>query len=98
MVTAIILLNVRRDSINETAEKLVDLDGISEVYSVAGDWDLVAIVRVGKNEELADLVTNHMLKLDGIMRSTTLIAFKTYSRHDLERMFSIGIEEEAAQE
>lgn len=93
MVTAIVLINARRDRINETAEKLVELEGVSEVYSVAGPYDLVAIIRVRENERLANLVTGEMLKLDGIERTTTLIAFKAYSRHDLERMFSIGLEE-----
>jgi DNA-binding Lrp family transcriptional regulator len=94
MVTAIVLISARRDKINETAEKLAELAGVSEVYSVAGPYDLVAIVRVRENEELAQLVTDEMLKLGGIERTTTLIAFKAYSRHDLERMFSIGLEEE----
>jgi len=94
MVTAIILINTARDMINETAEKLMDLDGVSEVYSVAGAYDLVAIIRVRENDHLAELVTDEMLKLEGIEETMTLIAFKAYSRHDLERMFSIGLEEE----
>lgn len=92
MVTAIILMNVRRNAINETAQKLVDMDGIAEVYSIAGDWDLAAMIRVANNDQLADVVTNHMLKLDTILKTTTLIAFRAYSKHDLERMFSIGLE------
>ncbi|MFP4055818.1 MAG: Lrp/AsnC family transcriptional regulator [Candidatus Brocadiia bacterium] len=96
MVTAIVLINARRDAVNETAQALVGLDGVAEVYSVAGDWDLAAILRTKTNEQLADLVTNHMLKLEGILKTTTLIAFRTYSRFDLERMFSIGMEEEMA--
>lgn len=94
MVTAIVLINANRDMINETAQKLVDLNGVSEVYSVAGAYDLVAIIRVGENERLAELVTEEMLKVEGIEQTMTLIAFKTYSKHDLERMFSIGLEEE----
>jgi len=93
MVTAIILLNVERDKINETAQELLELGGVSEVYSIAGEWDLAVIVRVAANEALADLVTEHMLKLSGITKSTTLIAFKAWSKHDIERMFSIGMEE-----
>jgi DNA-binding Lrp family transcriptional regulator len=93
MVTAIVLITATRDKINETAEKLVELDGVSEVYSVAGPYDLAAIIRVRENQQLADLVTGEMLKLDGIEDTMTLIAFKAYSRHDLERMFSIGLEE-----
>lgn len=97
MVTAIVLISASRDKINETAEKLVELDGVSEVYSVAGPYDLAAVIRVRENQQLADLVTGEMLKLDGIENTTTLIAFKAYSRHDLERLFSIGLEEEIKQ-
>ena len=90
MVSAIVLLNVARNKINAVAEKLAEMDGISEVFSVAGDYDLTAIIRVKDNEGLADLVTNRMLKIEGITKSETLIAFKVYSKHDLEAMFSIG--------
>jgi DNA-binding Lrp family transcriptional regulator len=91
MVTAIVLINVERQQINEVAEQLVDMSGISEVYSVGGRFDLVAIIRVNSNEALADLVTGHMLRLSGITHTETLIAFRAYSRHDLEGMFSIGL-------
>jgi DNA-binding Lrp family transcriptional regulator len=93
MVTAIILLNVARERINETAQDLSDIKGMSEVFSVSGRYDLVAIARVGSNDELAELVTNKMLKINGITKSETMLAFRTYSRHDLEGMFSIGFEE-----
>ena len=93
MVSAIVLLNVERDKVNTVAEKLADMAGISEVYSVAGRYDLVAIIRVKENEQLADIVTNHMLKIEGIIKSETLIAFRVFSRHDLENLFSIGMEE-----
>jgi DNA-binding Lrp family transcriptional regulator len=92
MVSAIVLLSTERDKIKQVAEQLTDLPGISEVFSVAGNYDLVAILRVPDNEALADLVTDKMLKVDGIVDSETLIAFKVYSRHDLEAMFSIGFE------
>ena len=93
MVSAIVLLNVERDKVNTVAEKLADMTGISEVYSVAGRYDLVAIIRVKENEQLADIITNHMLKIEGIIKSETLIAFRVFSRHDLESLFSIGMEE-----
>lgn len=92
MVTALVLLNVERNKVNEVAGKLADMDGITEVYSVAGEFDLVAIIRVKENEQLAEMVTNHLLKVGGITRSQTLIAFRVHSRHDLETMFSIGME------
>lgn len=93
MVSAVVLLVVEKPKVNEVAEKLVELPGITEVYSVAGQYDLVAIARVRDNEAIADAVTNQMLKIDGIVRSETLIAFRAYSRYDLERIFSIGAEE-----
>ncbi len=90
MVSAVVLLHVQRDQINEVAETLAALEGISEVYSVAGRYDLVAILCVRTNEELADLVTSQMLKLKGIQSTETLIAFRAYARHDLEAAFSLG--------
>ncbi|HTT37052.1 MAG TPA: Lrp/AsnC ligand binding domain-containing protein [Burkholderiales bacterium] len=91
MVTAIVLLNVARARVAEVAEKLASLEGISEVYSVAGRFDLVAMVRVKTNEDLADIVTARMQKIDGIESTETLIAFRAYSRLDLEGVFSIGL-------
>lgn len=93
MVSAVILLVVEKDRINEVAEKLVDLPGITEVYSVAGQYDLVAIARVRDPDGIAEAVTRQMLKIEGITRSETLIAFRAFSRYDLERIFSIGAEE-----
>ncbi len=92
MVTAFVLINARRDMIGETAEALENLDGMSEVYSIAGKYDLIAIIRVESNEKLAELVTGHMLKMEGIEKTETMMAFKTYSQYDLERMFSIGLD------
>jgi len=90
MVTAFVLINSKRDKIVETAEALSGLEGVSEVYSVAGQYDIVAVMRVKTNEQMAELVTGKMLKMPGIERSTTIIAFRTYSKFDLERMFAIG--------
>lgn len=92
MVTAITVLNVERDKINRVAEQLVELDGVSEVYSVGGRYDLVAIIRVRHNEDLADVVTDHIRKIEGIQKTETMLAFRAYSRHDLDSMFSIGME------
>jgi DNA-binding Lrp family transcriptional regulator len=91
MVTAIVLLNVARARVVEVAEKLAAMEGISEVYSVAGRFDLVAIARVKTNEDLADIVTTRMHRIDGIESTETLIAFRAYSRLDLEGVFSIGM-------
>jgi DNA-binding Lrp family transcriptional regulator len=90
MVTSIILINVERSKINETAELLAGMSGISEVYSVSGEYDLIAIARVRTNEELSDLVTAKMLKIGFITKTETMLAFKAYSRHDLETMFMVG--------
>lgn len=89
MVTSFILLNIKRNKVNEVAEKMTEIKGISEVYSVTGNYDLVAVVRVKTNDELADLVTNNLVKIDGIEKTDTMLAFKTYSTHDLETMFSL---------
>jgi DNA-binding Lrp family transcriptional regulator len=92
VVTAIVLMSIERGQVNEVASRLVDMQGVSEVYSVAGRYDLVAMLRVRSNEDLANLVTAHMQKMDGIRATETLIAFQAYSRHDLEAIFSIGFE------
>jgi DNA-binding Lrp family transcriptional regulator len=91
MVTALVLPTVSRDRVNEVAEELAEMEGISEVYSVAGRYDLAVVIRARDNDQLADLVTHHMLKVQGILTSETLIAFRVHSRHDLEGMFSIGM-------
>lgn len=91
MVTSIILLSVERNRINEVAEKLAEMEGISEAYSVSGRYDIVAIARVRSNDDLADLVTKKLLKIDAILKTETMLAFQAYSRHDLESMFSIGM-------
>jgi DNA-binding Lrp family transcriptional regulator len=88
MVNALVLLNVERDKINGVAETLAALDGVSEVYSVAGKYDLAAIIRVKENEQLATLVTEKIRSLKGIQSSETLIAFRAYSKHDLEMAFA----------
>ena len=92
MVTSIILLNVERTQINEVAAQLVELDEISEVYSVSGKYDLIAIVRVRSNDDLSMLVTEKLREIKNIEATETMLAFKAYSKHDLESMFSLGLE------
>lgn len=89
MITSIILLNVERRKINEAAEQIADIPGISEVYSVTGGYDLVAIARVKSNDDLSELVTNHLVKIDSVTHTNTMLAFRAYSKHDLEAMFSL---------
>jgi DNA-binding Lrp family transcriptional regulator len=78
--------------VEETAQALTRLDGVSEVYSVAGRYDLVAVLRTGTNEDMANLVTGSMLRMVGIEHTETLVAFRAYSRFDLERMFGVGMD------
>jgi DNA-binding Lrp family transcriptional regulator len=92
VITAFVLLCVEADAVNDVAEALAAFDGVAEVHSVAGQWDLVVVIRVRDNEALADLVTEKIRAVKGVRRSETLIGFKVVSRHDLERMFSIGME------
>jgi len=92
MVSALVLLTIERNRINEVADALVAIRGVTEVYSVAGRYDLVAVIRVADNEALADVVTAKMLQIESITSSETLISFRVFSRHDLESMFSIGVE------
>ena len=91
MVTAIVLVCAERGQVNDVAQALLEVEGVSEEYSVGGRYDLVAMLRVASNEALADAVTEHLQKIAGIRETETLIAFKTQSRHDLESMFSIGM-------
>jgi DNA-binding Lrp family transcriptional regulator len=90
MVSAVVLLSVEHDWINEVAQALAEMDGVGEVYSVAGRFDLVAVLRVKSNEGLADLVTARMLKLPHITHAETLISFRIFSRRDVDAAFSLG--------
>jgi DNA-binding Lrp family transcriptional regulator len=90
MVTAIVALKVDRKHVNDIAARLSEIAGISEVYSVSGRHDLIALIRTRDNESLAEIVTESMLKIDGIQDSETMLAFRVHSRHDLEAMFAIG--------
>jgi DNA-binding Lrp family transcriptional regulator len=93
MVTAIVLLVVERDKVNSVAEELASMENITEVYSIAGKYDIAAIIRIKDNEGMADLVTNKLLKIAGIIRTETLVAFRVFSRHDLDDLFAIGANE-----
>jgi len=92
VITAIVMVRAAVDRIPEVAQAIADLDGVSEVYSVAGDVDLVALVRVRRHEELADVIAGRLNKVEGVRETQTHIAFQAYSRHDLEATFSLGIE------
>jgi DNA-binding Lrp family transcriptional regulator len=92
MITAIVMVSVEADRIPEVAEEIAELGGVSEVYSVAGDVDLIAVVRVREFEQIADVIAGRMSKVDGVLHTYTHIAFRAYSRHDLDAAFSIGVE------
>ena len=93
MNTAIVHIDCATDSIPEVAEALAALPGVSEVYSVAGDVDLVAMVRVRQHDELHEVIAGRLNKIEGVQATQTLIAFQAYSKHDLEATFSLGLEE-----
>ncbi len=92
MITAIVLVTCDVSRIPEVAQELAALDGVSEVYSVTGDADLVVMVRVRQHDQLADVIADRVSKVTGVTGTTTHIAFRTYSSHDLEAAFSLGLD------
>ena len=92
MITAIVMIDAATDSIAEVAEAVAGLEGVSEVYSVAGDVDLIAVVRVREFEQVAQVIAGRINKVPGVLETETHIAFRAYSRHDLEAAFSIGFD------
>jgi DNA-binding Lrp family transcriptional regulator len=92
VLTAFVLIHATPARIADLGPEIADIDGVAEVYSVTGDLDLVAVVRVRQQDELADVVTRHISQLDGIEHTTTMIAFQAYSRHDLDAMWNLGTE------
>lgn len=92
MVTAFILMNVERHRLHTIADDLIAIDGIAEVYSVAGPFDVIAVARVKEHEELNALVTERVGALDGIRTTETLIAFRAFSRKDLGLLWDIGVD------
>jgi DNA-binding Lrp family transcriptional regulator len=92
MITAIVMITTDTDKIPEVAEQIAGLDGVSEVYSVAGDVDLVAIVRVRQFDAIAEVIAGRLSKVPGVLHTDTHIAFRAYSRHDLDSTFSLGLD------
>lgn len=90
MTHAVVLVKAERSALATLGPELADLEGVAEVYSVTGEWDFVAMVRVGREGSLADLVTKRLSSVEGIARTHTMVAFEVYSQHDLEALFSIG--------
>ena len=93
MISAIVLINAEVDRIPEVAEAIAEIDGVSEVYSVTGDVDLIAMVRVRQHEDFADVIADQLNKVSGVLLTQTHIAFRTYSKHDLDAAFSLGLDD-----
>jgi DNA-binding Lrp family transcriptional regulator len=92
MITTIVMVSVETARIPEVAQQIADLDGVSEVYSVAGDVDLIAVVRVRDFEQIAEVVAGRLSKVPGVLHTDTHVAFRAYSRHDLDAAFALGSE------
>src|SRR5438477_9246664 len=95
MLTAVILVKSTRDGLTRLGPVLADVEGVAEVYTVTGEWDFVAIVRVREHDDLANVVTRELTKLEGIERTQTMVAFQQFSAHDLEAMFGLGLEDKS---
>ena len=93
MISAIVLINAEVDRIPEVAAAIAEIHAVSEVYSVTGDVDLIAMVRVHQHEEFADVIADQLNKVSGVLLTQTHIAFRTYSKHDLEAAFSLGLDD-----
>ena len=92
MITTIVLVKAEPRLIPQAAMKLAGIEGVTEVYSVSGEWDLIAIVKVAEFEQIAHVVTEEFPTVPGLVRTTTLTAFRAYSRKDLESAWDIGVE------
>jgi len=90
LITAIVLIEADRDVMTTLGGELADISGVAEAYSVTGEWDFVALVRVPRHELLAEVVSGKIASLSGIARTQTLVAFEAFSRHDLEALFDLG--------
>lgn len=90
MTHAIVLIQAERSALATLGGELADIEGVAEAYSVTGEWDFVAILRLRQHDELAHVVTGQISQLVGVMRTQTMVAFEAYSQHDLEALFSVG--------
>jgi DNA-binding Lrp family transcriptional regulator len=93
MITAVVLITADRGALPKLGESLAAVEGVSEVYSVTGEFDFIAMVRAREHDELADIVTRRLAQVPGVARTHTHVAFKMYSRHDLESLFAIGADQ-----
>jgi DNA-binding Lrp family transcriptional regulator len=87
---AVILISADREALPVLGGRLADVEGVSEAWSVTGEWDFVAVIRVAETNQLADVVTNKLARLEGIVNTYTMVAFEVFSQHDLDAMFALG--------
>jgi DNA-binding Lrp family transcriptional regulator len=90
VIHAIVLIEAEKHALPTLGGELADIDGVAEAYSVTGDWDFVAVLRLREHDQLAQVVANQLSRLAGVRRTQTMVAFEAYSRHDLEALFSVG--------
>ncbi len=90
MIHAIVLIEAEQAALATLGGELADIEGVAEAYSVTGEWDFVAVLRLREHDQLAQVVTDQISRLAGVRRTHTMVAFEAYSRHDLEALFSIG--------
>lgn len=90
MTHALVLIQADRSSLASLGGELAGIEGVAEAYSVTGEWDFAAILRLRQHEQLAQVVTGRISQLEGVIRTQTMVAFEVYSRHDLEALFSVG--------
>lgn len=93
MVTAVVLVRTERERVQEAAQAMLEIEGVTEAYSVTGPYDLVVMVRIPDFERLAEIVPEKLAQIPGIARTETMVAFRTYSNYDLDRVWSLGFEE-----
>ena len=89
MVAAVVLIRARREAVPTAAKQVAGIDGVAEVYSVSGEWDLIAVVRVPEWEQIAEVVTERIARIDGLERTETLVAFRVYSRKDMDAAYEM---------
>jgi DNA-binding Lrp family transcriptional regulator len=90
MTHAVVLISAERDALNVLGSRLAEVDGVTEAWSVTGEWDFVAVIRVVEQEQLAEVIATKLARLPGIVKTYTMVAFEVFSQHDLDSMFSIG--------
>jgi DNA-binding Lrp family transcriptional regulator len=90
MTHAVVLISAERDALNVLGSRLAGVEGVSEAWSVTGEWDFVAVIRTEQQDQMADVITSKLARLPGIVKTYTMVAFEVFSQHDLDAMFSIG--------